>query len=159
MINGVNIDVLFDQFVNSEVGQSGIRYDQFGNGNAAARAVDFGFNSFRFSKHIYHKQCADFMNYSPVTGNAVTGQNSPYPDMSLVGPLDKVANPKPVGALDDDYIDTLCCRFKRNDRQNRFIKHWTRDVTITNQDRIEFNYLSDVGLMMARLNQWIRIFK
>jgi hypothetical protein len=61
--------------------------------------------------------------------------------------------------LDDDYVDTLSCRYKRNDRQNRFIKHWTRDVTITNQDRIEFNYLSDVGLMMARLNQWIRIFK
>jgi len=159
MINGVNIDVLFDQFVNSEVGQSGIQYDKFGNGNAAARAVDFGFNSFRFSKHVYHKQCADFMNYAPVTGNAITGQNSPYPDMSLVGPLDKVANPKPVGAMDDDYVDTLCVRYKRNDRQNRYIKHWTRDVTVTNQDRIEFNYLSDVGLMMARLNQWIRIYK
>lgn len=159
MINGVNIDVLFDQFVHTEVGGSGINYSAFGNGNAAARAVDFGFNSFRFSKHTYHKMCADFMNYSPVTGNAITGQNSPYPDMSLIGPLDKVANPKPVGAMDDDYIDTLCCRFKRNDRQNRFVKHWTRDVTITNQDRIEFNYLSDVGLMMARLNQWVRVFK
>ncbi len=159
VVNGVNIDVLMDAFLQGQMATTGIQYTQFGNGNAAARAVDFGFSSFRFSKHTYHKMCADFMNYSPVTGNAITGQGSPYPDMSLILPMDKVANPKPTGAMDDDYIDTLAVRFKRNDRQNRYVKHWTRDITITNKDQIEFNYLSDCGLQFARLNQAIRLFR
>lgn len=154
-INGVNLDIDVDDVVKGKLDNNGMRYDQFGKGNGAQRAVDFGFDSFRFSKRTYHKKQVDYLNYLPVTG--FTG--SPYPDMGFIIPLDRVRNPRPSGRGDDAELDTVCLRYKRNDRMNRYIKHWTRDVTITNQDRIEFNHLSEAGLQMAVVNQCIKVAK
>lgn len=153
MINGVNFDLQLDAIVKGKLDMNGMKYDQFGKGDGKQRAVDFGFDSFRFSKRTYHKKIEDYMNYLPITG--YTG--SPYPNLSYVLPLDRVANPKPSGDSDQE-VDTLCVRYKANDKQNRYVKHWTRDVTITNNDRIEFNHLSEVGLQFAMLNQTIRLF-
>lgn len=149
-INGVNLDIDVDALVKGKMDNSGMRYEAFGKGNAAKRAVDFGFDSFRFSKRTYHKKAVDYLNYLPVTGFA----GSPYPDMGFVIPLDRIKNPK-----GGDDIDTISLRYKENDRMNRFVKHWTRDVTITNNDRIEFNHLSEMGLQMAAVNQCVKVAK
>lgn len=150
MINGVNLDIDIDALVKGKMDNSAINYSAFGKGNAQQRAVDFGFDSFRHSRRNYHKQAVDYLNYLPVTG--YTG--SPYPDMGFICPLDRVRNPKT-----NEEMDTIAMRFKQNDRMNRFVKHWTRDVTITNLDRIEFNHLSEVGLQMAAVNQCIKVAK
>lgn len=149
-INGVNLDIDIDNLVKGKMDNSGINYSAFGKGNASQRAVDFGFGSFRFSKRTYHKKAVDYMNYLPVTGYA----GSPYPDMGFIIPLDRVRDAK-----SNKEMDTIAMRYKQNDRVNRFIKHWTRDVTITNLDRIEFNHLSEVGLQMAAVNQCIKVAK
>lgn len=153
MIDGVNYDLQLDAIIRTTMSQTAINYSAFGKGDAKQRAVDFGFDSFRLSKRTYHKKTEDFLNYLPITGFS----GSPYPNISYILPLDRVANPKPAGA-DDEEVDTLCVRFKANDKMNRYVKHWSRDVTITNQDRIEFNHMSEVGLQFAMLNQTIRMF-
>lgn len=153
LIDGVNFDVQADAVLKGKLDFNGMNYAAFGKGDAKQRAIDFGFDSFRFSKRTYHKKTEDFMNYLPVTGFS----GSPYPNMAYVLPIDRVANPKPSGP-DDEEVDTLCVRYKANDRINRFVKHWTRDVTITNLDRIEFNHMSEAGLMFAMLNQTIRLY-
>lgn len=150
MINGINLDIAIDAVVKGKLDNNGMSYAQFGKGNAQKRAVDFGFDSFRFSRRTYHKKSVDYLNYLPVTG--FTG--SPYPDMGFVIPLDRIKNPKGGGEM-----DTISLRYKENDRVNRFVKHWTRDVTITNNDKIEFNHLSEMGLQMAAVNQCIKIAK
>jgi len=155
MINGVNLDIALDQLVKGKLDNNGMNYAAFGGGNAAQRAVDFGFDSFRWSQRTYHKKAVDYLNYLPVTG--FTG--SPYPDMGFIIPLDRVRNPKPSPNGMDSELDTIALRYKQNDRMNRFVKHWTRDVTITNLDRIEFNHLSEVGLQMAAVNQCIKLYK
>ena len=147
-------DIDIDAVIKGKMDNSGVRYEQFGKGDAQQRAVDFGFDSFRFSQRSYHKRAFDFMNYLPVTGIA----GSPFPDNGYVIPLDRIRNPKPIGENDEE-MDTITLRFKRNDRQNRFVKHWTRDVTITNNDRLEFNHLSEAGLQFAMLNQAIKVHK
>lgn len=149
MINGVNLDIDLDLLIKGTLDNNGMNYSAFGTGNAKQRAVDFGFDSFRFSRRTYHKKAVDYLNYLPVTG--FTG--SPYPDMGFVIPLDRIRGPK------GDMMDTIAMRYKANDRMNRFVKHWTRDVTITNNDKIEFNHLSEVGLQMAAVNQCIKVTK
>jgi len=153
MINGVNFDISLDTVIKGKLDYNGMNYSAFGTGDAKQRAVDFGFDSFRFSKRTYHKNVQDFMNYLPITGFS----GSPYPDMSFLLPIDRVANPAPTGDADRE-MDTICVRYKENDKQNRYVKHWTRDVTITNKDQIEFNHLSEVGLQLAMLNQTIRVY-
>lgn len=150
MINGVNLDLEIDALVKGKLDNNGMNYAAFGKGDAKKRAIDFGFDSFRHSKRTYHKKAVDYMNYLPVTG--FTG--SPYPDMGFVIPLDRIRNPKGGGEM-----DTIALRYKQNDRVNRFVKHWTRDVTITNNDRLEFNHLSEMGLQMAACNQTIKVAK
>lgn len=150
MINGINLDMDIDAVVKGKLDNNGMSYAQFGKGDAKKRAVDFGFDSFRFSRRTYHKKSVDYLNYLPVTGFS----GSPYPDMGFVIPLDRVKNPKGSGEM-----DTISLRFKENDRMNRFVKHWTRDVTITNNDKIEFNHLSEMGLQMAAVNQCIKVAK
>jgi len=150
MINGINLDIDIDAVVKGKLDNNGMNYSAFGSGNAQQRAVDFGFDSFRFSRRTYHKKSVDYLNYLPVTGFS----GSPYPDMGFVIPLDRIKKPKGEGEM-----DTIALKYKQNDRMNRFIKHWTRDVTITNKDAIEFNHLSEVGLQMACVNQAIKIAK
>lgn len=151
-MNGVNLDLDVNAVVKTEAGNyTGIDYSAFGTGDAAARAVDFGFDSFRFAKRTYHKKQEDFLNYKPVTGYT----SAPWPNNAYILPIDRVANPNTKE--DSDTVDTLCVRFKKNDRMNRYVKHWTRDVTITNVDQIEFNHMSEVGLQFAMLNQTIRL--
>lgn len=149
-INGVNLDIDIDAVVKGKMDNSGINYSAFGKGNAQQRAVDFGFGSFRHSRRTYHKQAVDYLNYAPVTGFA----GSPYPDMGFICPLDRVRNPKT-----NEEMDTIAMRFKANDKHNRFIKHWTRDIEITNNDKLEFNHLSETGLQMAAVNQCIKVAK
>ena len=150
MINGINLDMDIDNVVKGKLDNNGMNYSAFGKGNAKQRAIDFGFDSFRFSRRTYHKKSVDYLNYLPVTG--FTG--SPYPDMGFVIPLDRIKNPRGGGEM-----DTISLRYKENDRQNRFVKHWTRDVTVTNLDRLEFNHLSEMGLQMAAVNQCVKIAK
>lgn len=149
-INGVNLDIDIDGVVKGKLDNNGMNYAQFGKGDGKKRAVDFGFDSFRFSQRTYHKKAVDYLNYLPVTGFA----GSIYPDTGFICPLDRVRDAKT-----GDEMDTIALRFKKNDRMNRFVKHWTRDVTITNNDRIEFNHLSEVGLQMAAVNQCIKVAK
>lgn len=149
-INGVNLDLDVNALIKTQMVNTGISYAQFGKGNAQQRAVDFGFDSFRLSQRTYHKKQVDYLNYLPVTGWA----SSPYPDMGFICPLDKVRDSK-----SGDMMDTMALRYKKNDRMNRYVKHWTRDVTITNKDSIEFNHLSEVGLQMAAVNQCIKVAK
>jgi hypothetical protein len=154
MLNGINFQVALMGVVKDEMENSGIDYSVFGAGNAKQNAIDFGFNSFRFSKRTFHALEFDPMHYRPVSALA----NYPYPDMSFAVPMDKVANPRPTNA-NDEYYDTIAVRYKKNDRENRFVKHWTRDVTITNMDQLEGNWLSECGLQLACLNQFVKLAK
>jgi len=153
MANGINLNIQVMELLKSKNDNTGIMYSAFGKGDAKQKAVDFGFNSFSFNR-TYHIKEFEALNYEPVTGHSA----SPYPDMGFVIPLDRVKNPKPSGA-DDQYNDTICLRYKENDRENRFIKHWTRDQTITNLDQLEFNHQAEMGLQMVGLNQFVKVVK
>lgn len=153
MANGINLNLQVLDLIKSMNDNTGIEYAAFGKGNAKQKAVDFGFNSFSYNR-TYHIKEFEALNYEPVTGHA----ERPYPDMGFVIPLDRVKNPKPTGD-DDQYNDTICLRYKENDRENRFMKHWVRDQTITNLDQLEFNYQAEMGLQMVGLNQFVKINK
>lgn len=148
MLNGVNFNLDLMDLVKGKLDNSGIDYASFGKGMSKDRMVDFGFDGFRYNRQYIMKEC-EALNYGPVTGT--TG--SPYPDMSFVIPLDRIKSPS------GEVNDTICLRYKENDRQNRFVKHWTRDQTVTNIDQFEFNHQSENGLMMVGLNQFVKLYK
>ena len=60
VINGVNLDIDMDAVLKSQVENNAINYAAFGKGDAKARAIDFGFDSYRFSRRNYHKKAVDF---------------------------------------------------------------------------------------------------
>lgn len=156
LLNGNTLNIDTDGVVKGELDNNGIEYDKFGKGDPRRRYVDFGFDGFRFSNRFYHKKKWDALNYTPVTGGDLDisgGSASPYPTMGFAVPLDKVKDPK------GDLVDTICLRYKMNDRFNRFQQDWYRDIEITNLDKIEFNHLSEVGLQAACQNQFVKLFK
>ena len=147
-IVGIDLDIELDDLIKSKLDNTAVNYSAFGSGNAKQRAIDLGFDSFRYGTRTFHKQQSDAFNYLPVTG----WTDSPYPHMGFIVPLDMTRDPK-TGK--DMY--KMALRYKRNDKDNRYIKHWTRDITITNNDILEFNHLSEAGLMMACLNQAVKV--
>lgn len=152
--NGINLNIDMQKSVKDLVANNGMNYAAFGNGNSLARHVDFGFDAFRFSNRTYFMKECEALNYEPVTGFS----GSPYPDMGFAIPLDRVKNSS-TDSDEPEYLDTISLRFKQNDRINRFVKHWTRDVTTTNIDQLEFNHLSEAGLQMVGLNAYVKIHK
>lgn len=153
-LNGVDLDLDVNDTLVDYMTNTGIDYSDFGQGSGAQNMVDFGFNAFRYGSRTYYKKQEDFLNYLPVTG--FTG--SPFPTNGYIMPLDKIANPN-TSDTNQPMLETVCVRYKANDRMNRYVKHWTRDVTITNIDKIEFNHMSEVGLQFALLNTCVRLYK
>lgn len=152
MANGINLNLGLEAVLRDTMKDTGISYAAFGKGNGKERAIDFGFDSFRHNSRSYHNREFEALNYEPVTGS--TG----FPDVGYVIPMGQVKNAKPTG-MDDEYMDMISLRYKENDRENRFIKHWTRDQTITNKDAFEFCHQSEFGLQAGGLNQFIKVHK
>lgn len=155
LLAAVELNMDIDDMVGSELKNTDINHAKLGVGSERARKVDFGFDAVRYGNRTFNKMKFDAMNYGAVTGRA----GAPWPTNGYVIPMARIRNADPNAGENDAMVDTICLRYKSNDRENRFEKHWTRDQKITNLDQIEFNHHSELGLMMAGLNQAIKIEK
>lgn len=149
---GTNLNMDIDNFAKGVLDNTAIDYSKWGNGNANLRQIDLGFDAFRYGNFTFHKFKFDALNYKPVTG--IT--NSPYPNTGYTIPMDKVKNTSGSGP---EYLDTISLVYKGNDKGDRFMQSWERNVKITNNDQLEFNHLSEAGLRFIGANSAIKVTK
>lgn len=148
LLAGVDLNLDIDNLITDVMKAGGIQYNQFGRGNAQQKSVDLGFDSFVKGSFIFHKKEFEALNHQKIT--SAPGQT--WPGVGYVIPLEKVRDPKTSKNL-----DTIACRYKANDKETRKYKHWVRDISITNDDKLEFNYMCDKGLHLATVNRFIKI--
>lgn len=147
---GNELDMDLDSFVkgqfdNATNASGSLNFTNWGIGNAASRIVDFGIDGFRFNNREFMKKKYDAFNYIGMTA----ATDSPYPGMGFTIPWDTIRDPK-----SQDDVDSICLRYKENDRGSRFMKYWERDQKITNKDQIEFCWKAEAGIQIARA-RWI----
>lgn len=144
---GNNLDVAIDDYFRGLNDQGSIVYTNWGNGMAGERAIDYGFDSFRYNSYTFHKQNMRALNSKSVTG--YTG--SPYPDMGFIMPLGTFTD-----AQSGKVKDTLTLMTKANDMHNRAIRTDFKDnfKLKGGNDSYIYDSLSEVGLRLACGN-WI----
>lgn len=146
--NNANIDI--DEFVKGRLDNTAVDWTKMGIGSVAGRVADFGIDGFVYDNFYFMKKKFNLFNTLGITGGFSA---SPYPNMAFFIPWDRVR------AENGEEMDTICLRYKQSDRQNRFMQFWTRDQKITNNDKFEFNYKSEVGIQFALSRHINRLYK
>lgn len=152
-----------DQHLGHEAAQhsrnqdTGIRYTMFDKKTKGGmsygdegRAVSYGFDSYRMGGRTFHVKKWDALTYKPVTGFA----GNPYSDMGFWMPMKTYKDAKTEKGL-----YSVLLRYKANDMENRFMKEWQRDRTVTNKDSFEWNLQSEVGLQLGLVNGFTKTTK
>lgn len=137
--NVLNYDI--DDYVKGKLDNTAIDWSKMGVGNAAGRMIDFGVDGFRYANFTFMKKKFSPFNYIGATGGTTL---SPYPTMGFTVPWERVVDPKT-----GDEVDSICYRYKQNDRGSRFMRFWERGEKITNTDQLEFNWKAEAGLQCA----------
>ncbi len=137
---GNELDMSIDKFAKGYLDNTAINWAEMGMGSVANRMLDFGIDGFRYNGFSFMKQKLQIFNYIGLTGGFSA---SPYPDMGFVVSWDKFRDAK------GEDMDTVCLRYKQNDRGSRLNKFWTRDYKITSDDQADFNWKSEVGIQIA----------
>ena len=151
LLLGVNLDLDFDNLMLDTMMNGGIQYNGFGNGNAKQRAIDLSFQSFRKGSYVFHKKKFDALSHPKITASS---PDSPWVGTGYLIPLGSSRDSK-TGKMNE----TIMCRYKSEGGKgaNRKYQHWMRTKQITNQDTIQFEYLSDQGLQLTTLNKFFKI--
>jgi hypothetical protein len=144
----LNYDI--DDFVKGRLDNTAINWAAMGIGSAASRTVDFGIDGFRYGNFEFMKKKLAPFNYIGNTGGTSL---SPYPTMGFTVPWDRITDAK------GEEVDTICYRYKANDRGSRFMRFWERDEKITNTDQLEFNWKAEAGLQVALARHINKIYK
>ena len=154
MLAGGKLNMAFDNLYKGQFDQGSIDYavSGWGNSNPTMKALDYQFNSIHFNNRIIWKKKFDPFTYKPVTGAAT----SPYPEMALFTPLKKVRN---RGQGGPKMYDTIMLRYKAWDKENRYVKHWVRTEEITGSDKWLINSKSDISMLFACGNEYVKLTK
>lgn len=129
-----------DDFVKGRLDNTAIDWSKMGIGSVSDRMIDFGVDGFRYGNFIFMKKKFGPLNTLGLTGGISA---SPYPKMGFCVSWDRVT------AANGEEEDTICLRYKQNDRGSRFMRYWDRDYKITNDDAYEFNWKGEMGLQNA----------
>ncbi len=147
---GNELNLAADDFIKGRLDNTAVDWAQMGIGSVAGRQVDFGIDGFRYGNYTFMKKKFGALNTLGLTGGIT---NSNYPYMGFCVSWDRVR------AENGEEQDTICLRYKANDRGSRFMKFWTRDEKVTNRDQFEFNHKSEVGLQCALSRHINKIYK
>lgn len=150
MLAGNNANIDIDEFVKGRLDNTAIDWTKMGLGSAAGRIADFGIDGFVYDGFYFMKKKFNLFNALGLTGGFSA---SPYPNTVYTLPWDRIRGEN------GEEMDTVCLRYKASDRENRFMQFWTRDKKITNEDKFEFNYKSEVGLQIALARHINRLYK
>ena len=150
LLVGNELDMSIDDFVKGRLDNTAVDWAQMGIGSVADRKVDFGIDGFRYNGFSFMKQKLNVFNYLGLTGGFSA---SPYPYMGFSLPFDKFRDAK------GEDMDTVCLRYKENDRGSRFMKFWSRDYKITSDDQADFNWKAEVGIQIALARHLNKIYK
>lgn len=150
LLVGNELNMSCDDFIKGRLDNTAVDWSSMGVGSVAGKEVDFGVDGFRYGNYTFMKKKFGALNTLGLTGGIT---NSNYPYMGFCVSWDRVK-----GANGEDQ-DTICLRYKANDRGSRFMKFWTRDEKVTNRDQVEFNHKSEVGLQCALSRHINKIYK
>lgn len=150
MLAGNNVNMDIDDLFKGQTDNTAINWAAMGIGNAASRVLDFGIDGFRYDNRIFMKKKFDVFNYLGMTATSA----SPYPNMAFTLPWDRVVNPST-----QDEEDSICLRYKANDRGSLLNEFWERDQKLTNQYQYEFNWRSNFGFQFALARHINKIYK
>ena len=140
MLVGNELNMSIDNFVKGRLDNTAVDWAKMGIGSVADRMIDFGVDGFRYDGFSFMKQEMPIFNYIGLTGGFSA---SPYPNMGFVLSWDKFRDAKGTD------MDTVCLRYKQNDRGSRLNKFWERDYKIASDDQADFNWKSEVGIQIA----------
>ena len=139
----------------------GIRYDSFGKSNAAAKALDLGFNSIIWNGITLHLQETSVFDHPELLGLA--GYN--YTNMGFLIPGAKqriTTSDNGVSASFGGSVDaeSLRIRYKEDvgGKSRRYLTY-DRGIEITGRDRTNHECLSHCGLQMVGLRRFILVQK
>lgn len=141
------------------VAGGGVRFDMFGKANAAAKALDFGFNSIIWNGITLHLQECSVYNHPELLG--ISGYN--YLSQGFLIPGQKTAitgsdngvSASLNGAFNAD-ADSMRIRYKQDiNGTSRRYRTYDRGIEITGRDRTIHQILSHCGLQMVGLRRFI----
>ena len=115
-------------------------------GDPKARAVAYNFDSAKIGSRTYHFRQEKSLYYPSITG--APGQN--FPNTIYFLPADQIRDAK-----SGEWYDSMCARYKKSDREDRFTKEWIRDYRTDDVDKFRFNHMSELGWMQARVRQTV----
>lgn len=137
----------------------GIRYDSFGKSNAAAKALDLGFNSIIWNGITLHLQESSVFDHPELLGLA--GYN--YTNMGFLIPgaqqrittSDNGVSATLGGSVD---AESLRIRYKEDvGGVSRRYRTYDRGIEITGRDRTAHECLSHCGLQMVGLRRFLLV--
>lgn len=148
---GTNLHLDHENSLHTRTQNTAIDFSMFARNTSdpKGKSANFGFANYKISGYTIHAKKWDSLNYFPVSGQAGSG----YPEMGFVFPMAWFKTAK-----DNKNMHTISIMYKQNDRGSRYMKDWTRDITITNKDAFEYNHMSELGLRLARVNSYIKLF-
>ena len=137
----------------------GVRFDLFGKSNAAAKALDLGFNSIIWNGITLHLQECSVYNHPELLG--ITGYN--YLSQGFLIPGAKTAitgSDNGVSAMMSDSVsadaDSLRIRYKLDvNGTSRRYRTYDRGIEVTGRDRTIHQILSHCGLQMVGIRKFI----
>ncbi len=150
LLVGNELNMNLESLMNTAVTNTAINWAAMGMGSAADRLLDFGIQGFTKYNYTFMKQSMDVFNYIGLSGGFST---SPYPYMGFSVSWDRFRDAK------GDDTDTVCLRYKANDRGSRLNKFWERDHKITSNDQADFNWKGEVGIQIGLARHINKIYK
>ena len=159
LLAGGTLNIDLDNLFKGTFDQGALDYavSQWGNTNPNMRHIDYQTDGVFMNNRILHKKKFDPFTYKPVTG----ATTSKYPTMALTVPLKKVRNrapnPDAAGSGGADTIDTIMLRYKAWDMENRYNKHFVRPEEITGDDKWRINNKSDISMLFAVGNEYVKL--
>lgn len=150
LLVGNELNMSVDDFAKGRLDNTAIDWSKMGLGSVAERRVDFGVDGIIYGGFTFMKKEFGALNTLGLTGGIT---NSNYPYMGFCVSWDRIR------AEDGEDQDTICLRYKRSPKENRFTQFWTRTKQETNRDQFEFNHKSEVGLQCALSRHINKIYK
>jgi hypothetical protein len=137
--NGINLRPQWSDLLIDITKEGGVSYGAFGGGvKGKDLAINLDFDAIKRNGYTFYLKTYDVFNDLQTLGS----DNFTFVDEAMIIPADEGRDPQT-----GDTIPSLRVRYLQapNGSESRDMKHWLRDVTITNKDTWEANYECEMG--------------
>lgn len=146
--NGINLRSQWSDLMIDITKEGGVSYGAFGGGAAGKDlALNLDFDAIKRTGYTFYLKTYDVFNDLQTLGSA----NFTFPDEAMIIPSGTSTDPQTKQEIQNLRVRYLT---GQGPDGNRDMKHWMRNVEITNNDSTECNYLSEIGFEGFAMNRY-----